>query len=211
MPGALFWDVCSSPLHIAWSWARTPRSCGGIFLIGLLWMLRCIFFSPLTPPHHRVCQMFWSKWEICLHYSLDLLCSSFPIQAPLRAGILPCPPGYALGQDPYMCKRWRCTFYFTIGNAGCSKMPLLGRGLPDISLALKMCTSFFSALPFRMPESFTEVVCPWIFTEFVFQLPAHVFLTKVSSPLAVSSSYRCDGSMWSSSGCPDGPDLSGLY
>lgn len=48
MSGALFSDVSNSPLQMAWSWARTPRSCDVILLIGFLGIPRCIFFFFLT-------------------------------------------------------------------------------------------------------------------------------------------------------------------
>ena len=101
-------------------------------------------------------------------------------------------------------------FYFVIGNTRYNNVSLPWRGLPDISLTLKMCT-FFLVLAFRIPKGFTEVACPWIFIGFVSYLLDHMFLSKVSSILAIYLFYWCDGSMWCSSGCPDGPDPFKLY
>lgn len=126
------------------------------------------FFSSPTPPHHRVCQMIWSKWETCFHYCLDMLCNTFLTQAPLERAPFHVLWGTHQSRIPTcgICglqnqkKPTRhCTFYFVIGNARYNNVSLLWRGLPDTSLTLKTCSSF-SVLAFRNPESFTEVAQP---------------------------------------------------
>lgn len=129
----------------------------------LLLGLNCIFSHHCHPTPDRVCQMFWSKYAACFHYSLDLLYSSFLVPAPLKAGGLQCFLVYGPEQDSQVWNMWppkptrHCTFFFVIGNARCGSVSLLQRGCAP---TLKNVHLVFLVLAFGFPESFTEVACP---------------------------------------------------
>lgn len=201
--------MSNSPLQMEWHWARTPMSCDVIFPMGLPWTLPCTF------SHHQHLHTTGSArwWESYFHYSLAMLCSSFLTQALLRAGTLPCPLGYAPEQDSYMWDMWppepeeaHQALYLLFCNRKCKIQQWVftveGTSWPSPDLK-NVYLLLFSA-------SF-EVARPWIFIGFVLYLLEHMFLPEVASILAMYLFYWCDGSMWCAAGCPDGPDLFGLY